>query len=145
MQFLLKISKAKKEYCPHTPLLLKLSPDLTSQELEFVLETSYEDVDGWVLANTTKKRYPESRFPGEGGISGGPLKAQAKDILSRAVQILGDRRHDRLIVSVGGIDGAEEVEERLRLGANLVQAYSAIIFEGPLFFRKILKQLKQAQ
>lgn len=142
LQFLLKISEAKKQYCAGTPILLKLSPDLSSRELEFILETSYEDVDGWILANTTKKRYPNSNFPGEGGISGRPLKASSKDFLSRAMQILGKEKKGKLVVSVGGIDDASEIKERLRIGADLVQVYSALIFEGPLFFKKALKKLR---
>ena len=143
IQFLLKIMSAKKEYCPQTPILLKLSPDLSSRELEFILETSFEDIDGWVLANTTRKRYPNSQFPGEGGISGRPLKNSSKDLLSRALQILGKGKKGKLIVSVGGIDDVEEIQERLRIGADLVQFYSSLIFEGPLFFRKVLKAAKR--
>jgi dihydroorotate dehydrogenase len=59
--------------------------------------------------------------------------------LKRALEILGERRTGKLIVSVGGVMSAEDVEERLEIGADLVQVYAALIFEGPYFLRKVAK------
>jgi dihydroorotate dehydrogenase len=90
-----------------------------------------------VLTNTTLAREPNSRFSSEGGVSGQPLANRSKEVLKIAVEHLGPRREDRLIVSSGGILTPEDVNERLRMGANLVQVYAALIFDGPFFFRKV--------
>jgi dihydroorotate dehydrogenase len=78
-------------------------------------------------------------FPKEGGVSGRPLGERSREILQNSLRVLGPRRQGKLIVSVGGILTAEDVTDRLELGADLVQVYSALIFEGPRFFRKVAK------
>lgn len=128
----------KRNQVGTTPLLLKLSPDLSDSDLEFCLTQSLAmNIDGWVLTNTTLSRPQNSHFPVEGGLSGLPLNSLSKDVLKKAVQILGTSRGDRLIVSAGGVMSPDDVFERLALGANLVEIYSALIFYGPFFFKKV--------
>lgn len=136
---------AKKEYleplllelkrtCENKPLLLKLSPDM--EDLAKTLETAAPLTDGFVLTNTTTTRAPGLKFPTEGGVSGLPLKALSESALKIAVQTLGTG-HGKLLISVGGVMSPEDVERRLELGADLVEAYSALIFEGPRFFHDV--------
>ena len=120
------------------PILLKLSPDLSDEELESALKISDElGIDGWVLTNTSQGLREGLSFPDDGGISGRPLAGRSREFLSRTLKILGPRRDGKLIVSVGGVMSVEDVRERLTLGADLVQVYSALIFDGPFFFRKV--------
>ena len=63
-----------------------------------------------------------------------------KELLKLAVQTLGDKRHGKLLISVGGVMTAKDVFERLNLGAQLVQIYSALIFEGPTFFCQVAEE-----
>ncbi|MBC7370594.1 MAG: quinone-dependent dihydroorotate dehydrogenase [Bdellovibrionaceae bacterium] len=120
------------------PVLLKLSPDLDDEALESALITAVKlGIDGFVLTNTTLARPAGIEFPAEGGLSGAPLKPLAKEILRKSLNILGERRKGKLIVSVGGVMTAEDVFERLQMGADLVEIYSALIFEGPGFFRDV--------
>lgn len=122
------------------PILLKISPDLEDDELERVLSISHElGMDGWILTNTSQGLREGLKFPVEGGVSGRPLGPRSKKLLTRALEVLGENRRDKLIVSVGGVMSAEDVEERLQLGADLVQVYAALIFEGPYFLRKVAK------
>ena len=122
------------------PILLKLSPDTPEEDLARVLQISSDlGVDGWVLTNTSQNIREGLDFPKEGGVSGRPLADHSKQFLTRTLKLLGERRTGRLIVSVGGIMSGADVSERLALGADLVQAYSALIFEGPLFFRKVAR------
>lgn len=124
----------------HDPVLLKLSPDMEDDELERVLEISLAlGMDGWILTNTSQSIRDNLKFPKEGGVSGQPLATRSREVLKRAIQILGDRRRDKLLVSVGGILTAEDVIERLEIGADLVQVYSALIFQGPTFFKQVAK------
>jgi dihydroorotate dehydrogenase len=120
------------------PVLLKISPDLQDDELERVLEISHLlGIDGWILTNTSQGLREGLGFPQEGGVSGRPLGPRSKEFLKTALQILGSKRDGKLIVSVGGVMSPEDVSERLALGADLVQVYAALIFEGPYFFRKV--------
>ncbi len=129
---------------PHVPILLKLSPDMEDAELERVLEISLNlGIDGWVLTNTSQGIRDGLDFPKEGGVSGRPLAARSREVLRRTVEILGPRREGKLLVSVGGVSGWDEVNERLAMGADLVQVYSALIFEGPRFFKRVAKCQQQ--
>lgn len=126
------------------PVLVKLSPDLSEDDLSRSIGVGAEcGVDGFILTNTTLSRAPHSPFPPEGGVSGAPLKDLSLKALSQAVRILGDRRQDFLLVSVGGVMTPEDVFERLRLGADLVQVYSALVFDGPGFFRRVARLARQ--
>jgi dihydroorotate dehydrogenase len=122
------------------PVLLKLSPDLDESELAAVLDISFElNIDGWVLTNTSQGLRDGLNFPAEGGVSGRPLNSRSLELLKRTVALLGPRREGKLLVSVGGVMSGADVAERLGAGADLVQVYSALIFEGPYFFRKVAK------
>ncbi len=124
----------------HAPILLKLSPDLEDDDLKSALDISSElNIDGWILTNTSQGLREGLNFPIEGGVSGRPLNKKSVELLKRTLALLGDKRQGKLIVSVGGVMSPEDVRERLDLGADLVQIYSALIFEGPYFFRKVAK------
>jgi dihydroorotate dehydrogenase len=131
--FLRPILAQKRE-----PVLLKLSPDMHDDEMERALTLSNDlGIDGWIFTNTSQGLREGLDFPKEGGVSGRPLAERSKEVLRQAIGILGPRRAGKLIVSVGGVMTPADVSERLALGADLVQAYSALIFEGPYFFRKV--------
>ncbi len=122
------------------PLLLKLSPDQSLDELETTLDTSCSlGLDGWILTNTTTQLGRKFGFPDLGGVSGAPLAPTSKQLLKAAVEILGKRRSGKLLVSSGGVLSSEDVMERLELGADLVQVYAALIFEGPQFFSQVAR------
>jgi dihydroorotate dehydrogenase len=128
-----------------TPLLLKLSPDLSDDLCFAAVDASLMcGIDGWVVCNTTSTREPHSRFPKEGGVSGKPLAARSKHLLTNLTRHLGSARSDRLIVSVGGVLSGRDVFERLNLGADLVQVYSALVFEGPGFFRHVARLAQES-
>lgn len=136
--FLAPILKARPE--DGSPILLKLSPDMTEEEMAGVLNISFElNIDGWVLTNTSQGLREGLRFPEEGGVSGRPLSHLSLELLKRTLKLLGPRREGKLIVSVGGVMSPEDVATRLAAGADLVQVYSALIFEGPFFLRKVAK------
>jgi dihydroorotate dehydrogenase len=124
----------------HEPVLLKLSPDLEEDELERVLNISHElGIDGWILTNTSQGLREGLPFPKEGGVSGKPLAGLSKEFLQKSLSLLGAKRDGKLVISVVGVMRATDVQERIDLGADLVQVYSALIFEGPWFFKKVAK------
>ncbi|MCB0355855.1 MAG: quinone-dependent dihydroorotate dehydrogenase [Bdellovibrionales bacterium] len=137
--FLIDVLSARKLA---RPTFLKLSPDLNNEVLHKILEVSVEaNIDGWIFTNTTLHRPLNCHFPSEGGLSGQPLAEQAKFVLKKSIEFLGSARKDRLIISAGGIMNTVDVQERLELGADLIQVYSALIFNGPFFFKNTLKEL----
>lgn len=121
-------------------ILLKLSPDMTDDEIKNVIDISIKNrLDGWILTNSTVERPAPDKFPEGGGITGQPLTVKSREFLRKFVSTLGSRKEDRLIISVGGILDAEEMKTRRDLGADLVQVYSGLIFHGPNFVNKLRK------
>ncbi len=140
-----EIAQAQQLAKTKIPILLKLSPDMDETETYDLLERSAEaQVDGWILTNTTLTREPHLKFQKDGGVSGSPLASLSKVKLQQAVKFLGNAKQDRLLISVGGIMSSSDVQERLDLGADLVQVYSTLIFRGPLFFREVAKYFDKA-
>lgn len=126
------------------PALVKLSPDMSDEQLEFVIQAVEKlKLDGLVLTNTTLDRqfnikFPSLKsFPTEGGLSGKVLGDKSTYTLKKTIEILGERKNDFLIISVGGVLTPSQVSERLAMGADLVQCYSALVFEGLDFFHLV--------
>jgi dihydroorotate dehydrogenase len=121
-----------------TPVLLKLSPDMSEQDFkDTVLAAAQEGIAGFILTNTTLSRTPGLTFPQEGGVSGLPLKKKSLEALDQIQTILGSQRSSLLIVSCGGVMTADDVFDRLKRGADLVQTYSALVFNGPGFLKDV--------
>lgn len=120
------------------PVLVKLSPDLSEEALTESLEVcAGNGVSGFILTNTTLSRPQGCKFPAEGGLSGKDLATLSKKSLATALRVLGAERAKYLLVSVGGVLTPQDVAERLEMGADLVQTYSALVFHGPHFFRDV--------
>ena len=136
--FLSAILKARDESpTAAAPVLLKISPDMTDEEVARLAETGLAlGLDGFIATNTTLARAPGSPFPPEGGVSGKPLRERSKAVLKRLAPLLGD---EHLLISAGGVLSADDVFERIDLGADLVQVYTALIFEGPGFFHQVAR------
>ncbi len=119
-----------------TPLLVKLAPDLTDEELDALADLALElGLAGIVATNTTTGREglstpaDEVAALGAGGLSGAPLRARSLEVVRR----LSARTQGRLvIIAAGGIASSADVEAQLAAGATLVQVYTAFIYEGPL-------------
>lgn len=144
-EFLNPIVQARAKLTHPRPLLLKLSPDLAESEILQILETACEEgIDGFVLTNTTLSRETHKKFPDEGGVSGLPLQKlslQALKLASKYLKSVNTHSHNnKLLISVGGVMTAQDVFERIELGADLVQVYSALIFSGPGFFKSTAKE-----
>ncbi|QMU68758.1 quinone-dependent dihydroorotate dehydrogenase [Streptacidiphilus sp. P02-A3a] len=129
----------------HVPLLVKIAPDLADADIDQVADLALElSLDGIIATNTTIGRDGLRTDPakvaaaGAGGLSGAPLKARALEVLGRIHSRTGDRL---TLVSVGGIETADDVWQRILAGATLVQGYSAFIYEGPFWCRRLHKGL----
>jgi len=129
---------AVKEAAGRTPLLVKIAPDLADEDVDAVAELATElELAGVIATNTTISREGVASTE-TGGLSGRPLKARSLEVLRRLRQKAGDRL---TLVSVGGVEDVDDVWERLLAGATLVQGYTGLIYEGPLWPSRINRQL----
>jgi dihydroorotate dehydrogenase len=116
-------------------LLVKIAPDLGDDAIQEIGDMALEiGLDGIIATNTTTSRDELRTDPktveaiGAGGLSGAPLKARALTVLER----LRARVQDRVVlVAAGGIETEDDVWDRIRAGATLVQIYTAFVYEGP--------------
>ena len=129
---------------PRLPLLIKIAPDLSDQEIDAIADLALElGLDGIVAVNTTVDPAVlrgGARVAGSGGISGAPLKARALEVLARLRSRVGERL---VLISVGGIETPEEALERIAAGATLVQVYTAFVYGGPLWPWRINRGLSK--
>ena len=114
------------------PLLLKIAPDLTAEDLDDVVRVARaRAVDGMIIGNTTIERPPTLQSPDAregGGLSGRPLFELSTKMLAAAyLRVEGQFP----LVGVGGIDGPETAFAKIEAGAALLQIYSVLVFEGP--------------
>ena len=141
--FLKPITQKHQSLNLKQPLLLKISPDLETADLKNILDVClHRQLDGFIIANTTLDRTLTPFYPSEGGMSGKPLKEKSLHALYTAKNYLEQKNEKKCLISVGGVMTADDVFERIDKGADLVQVYSTLIFEGPGFFRKVAKIAK---
>lgn len=129
----------------HVPLLVKIAPDLSNEDIDDVARLALDlKLDGIIATNTTIARSGLSSAPdkvaacGAGGLSGAPLKQRSLEVLARLKAATGGKL---ALVSVGGVETAQDVQQRLDAGATLVQGYTAFLYEGPFWAAHINRLL----
>jgi len=126
---------------PQRPILLKIAPDLSHEQLNDVLEIVTESgIDGIVSGNTTISREglltdkQTVEHIGAGGLSGKVLFAHSTEVLG----YLNKQAQGKVpMIGVGGIDSADAAKAKLNNGATLVQVYTGLIYKGPMLVKKI--------
>jgi len=129
------------------PLLVKIAPDLADPDIDAVADLALElGLDGIIATNTTIAREGlaggDALVKEQGGLSGAPLKSRSLEVLRRLRARTGDRL---VLISVGGIETAADAKARLDAGATLVQAYTAMIYGGPLWPHRLQRDLAKLQ
>jgi dihydroorotate dehydrogenase len=123
------------------PILLKIAPDLTQEQLLDIIEIVTEtQIAGVIATNTTLSReglQSESRIE-TGGLSGKPLTDRATEVIRFLAEQSGNSFP---IIGVGGIHSAEDALAKLEAGASLVQLYTGFIYEGPQLIKDINKAI----
>lgn len=138
---LTELIAASREAAALTPLFLKVAPDLDPTQIDEIARAAIDGgIDALIVSNTTVSRPPLRSINARetGGLSGAPLKSLARTRLADFRAATGGGLP---LISVGGIDSAEEAYARIRGGASLIQLYSALVYEGPGLARKIAKGL----
>ncbi|RKN79982.1 quinone-dependent dihydroorotate dehydrogenase [Ulvibacterium marinum] len=130
-----KYAKDKKE----KPILLKIAPDLTDNQLLDIIQiVESTKIDGVIATNTTieRKNLKSDLVQTEekGGLSGKPLK----DRSTYVIRFLAERSNKAFpIIGVGGIHSPQDALEKLEAGADLIQLYTGFIYEGPSLIKRI--------
>ena len=130
-------SEAKALTCK--PILLKIAPDMSAQQaVDLTSLAVLKGADGIIATNTTIDYSLVKNPQALGGISGAVLKQKSFEIFEAIAKELYGKT---TLISVGGIDSAEEAYKRIRAGASLVQVYSALVFHGPDLIRDMNLEL----
>ena len=127
------------------PILLKIAPDLTNEQLDDIIEIVIQTkIDGVVATNTTISREGLTTNEatvisyGMGGLSGKPLTKRSTEV----IKYLSTKSNKAFpIIGVGGIHSPENAIEKLNAGADLIQIYTGFIYEGPSLIKKINKRI----
>ncbi len=125
------------------PILLKIAPDLTNEQLDDIIDiVKTTKIDGVIATNTTISRecLQSENKKEVGGMSGKPLKSRSTEV----IKYLSEKSNKAFpIIGVGGIHSAEDALEKIEAGADLVQLYTGFIYEGPKLIASINKALLQ--
>ncbi|WP_462264803.1 quinone-dependent dihydroorotate dehydrogenase [Mucilaginibacter sp.] len=125
------------------PILLKIAPDLTNEQLDDIIDIiKLSGIAGVIATNTTISREAlhssQSLQNQTGGLSGKPLTQRSTEVIKYLVQQSGNAFP---VIGVGGIHSAEDAIEKLEAGASLVQLYTGFIYEGPALIGRINKKI----
>jgi len=123
------------------PVFLKIAPDLTEEGMDDIAAVALDHaLDGLIVSNTTLSRegLRDQQAKESGGLSGKPLFEKSTIVLAKMRKRVGA---DLPIIGVGGVSSAETAAEKIRAGANLVQLYSCMVYEGPALPGKIVRGL----
>lgn len=126
------------------PVFLKIAPDLTEEGMDDIAaEVLAHKLDGLIVSNTTLSRdglKDQAQAKEAGGLSGKPLFEKSTAVLARMRKRVGP---DLPIIGVGGVSSAETAAEKIRAGADLVQLYSCMVYEGPALPGRIVRGLSE--
>jgi dihydroorotate dehydrogenase len=124
------------------PVFLKIAPDLTEEAMDDIAaEALSHALDGLIVSNTTLSRdglRDQRQAKESGGLSGKPLFEKSTAVLAKMRKRVGP---DLPIIGVGGVSSAETAAEKIRAGADLVQLYSCMVYEGPSLPGRIVRGL----
>jgi dihydroorotate dehydrogenase len=138
---LTRVKQRVEELAPGKPLFLKIAPDLGPEAVDAVVEVAVEaGLAGLICTNTTVTRPVSGEHSGEpGGLSGAPLAPLALATLRRAAS----RAEGRLALwASGGVFTVDDVLERLAAGADVVQLYTALVYQGPGVVHRLVGELR---
>jgi dihydroorotate dehydrogenase len=126
----------------HTPVFLKVAPDLTDGEVAGIVETALAfHLSGLIVSNTTIQRPATVKSPRRaeaGGLSGAPLMVPSTEMLRQFHSAAGGRL---TLIGVGGVASAADAYAKIRAGATAVQLYTALVFQGPGLVRRMRTDL----
>ena len=145
LKILNKLQQLNSKKIKRKPILVKISPDISFEQLDSLIDTvNKSKIDGIIATNTTISRdnlnYEKNKIDnlGNGGISGKPLTQKSNEIIR---YIRKNTRKGFVIIGVGGILNGDDALEKIRAGADLLQIYTGFIYKGPSLIKNISKKI----
>ncbi|WP_374948682.1 quinone-dependent dihydroorotate dehydrogenase [Mucilaginibacter sp.] len=142
MQLLATLQQRNNKNGVSRPILLKIAPDLTTDQLNDIVDiVKQTGIAGIIATNTTINRdgLTSAHRNETGGLSGKPLTKRSTEVIAYLHKVSGGSFP---IIGVGGIHSAEDAMEKIAAGASLVQLYTGFIYEGPGLIGRILNRIK---
>jgi dihydroorotate dehydrogenase len=136
------IDKEKKALKTNIPIVIKISPDIRDNQIDEIAQIflNYK-ISAIIISNTTENNRSNlinSNKYQKGGLSGKPLEQKSNLLINKFYKILKGKI---IIIGVGGVDSGKSIYEKLLCGANLIQLYTGMIYEGPNIVNKIINEL----
>jgi len=132
----------EKQYAKYVPILVKIAPDLTDQEIVDMSNSLINaKIDGVIATNTTLDRtdvHGQQYADEMGGLSGAVLTAKSQAITEKLVDVIAGRM---TVIGVGGIHSANSAKARIEAGSTLIQLYSSLIYQGPKVIKEIVDSI----
>ncbi len=139
------LQDANKRKPKRKPILLKIAPDLSQDQLDDIVDIVHStNIDGVIATNTTISRKDLHTASGEletigaGGLSGKPVRERSTEVIRYLHEKSGGSFP---IIGVGGIHSPEDALEKLNAGASLIQVYTGYVYEGPSLVKRINKKI----
>ena len=144
-QLLMRLKERNDNKKHPKPILLKIAPDLSDEQLDDIIEIVEEvNLAGVIATNTTISRdglttsLPIVDEIGNGGLSGKPVKDRSTQVIRYLKE---NAKIPFAIIGVGGINSPEDALEKIKAGASLIQLYTGFIYQGPMLIKRINKLL----
>ena len=136
------IDKEKKVLKTKIPTTIKISPDINGNQIDQIAEVRLNyNIPAIIISNTTENNRDSlvnSNKYQKGGLSGKPLEEKSNLLIKKFYKIFQGKIK---IIGVGGVDSGKSVYEKLLCGANLIQLYTGMVYEGPNIVNKIIEEL----
>ena len=137
-----EIQKEKKKLQSNLPIAVKISPDISNDEVSKILELTIKyEINGLIISNTTdsnRENLQDIQKNETGGLSGEPLKDLSTNLIKKFYNATKGKIQ---IIGVGGIDSGKSAFEKISVGANAVQLYTGMVYKGPGVVRDMKKEL----
>jgi len=134
-------SKLATQHGQYKPVVVKIAPDMSDEELQAFCEAVIEfEIDGVIAGNTTNERHwvqNHQHAVEQGGLSGAPMRTLADQKLATVATHLAGKA---ALIGVGGINSGEHAQTKRQLGADLVQLYTGLIYHGPALVRDCIRK-----
>ena len=138
------INKEKKNLNSNIPIVVKISPDISDNDVTMISEVLISNnIDGIIISNTsdaTRDDLKDIQKHQKGGLSGKPIKEKSTKLISQFYKTLNGKIK---IIGVGGVDSGLSAYEKFKAGADYVQLYTSMVYRGPNIVNMIKKELKE--
>ncbi|MBD1155518.1 quinone-dependent dihydroorotate dehydrogenase, partial [Pelagibacterales bacterium SAG-MED18] len=138
------ISEKKKNLKTNIPIVVKISPDISEIQINLISEILLEnDISGIIISNTSESSrevLKDIQKHQKGGLSGKPIEKKSNILINKFYNLFKGKIK---IIGVGGIDSGQSAYEKFLLGADYIQLYTGMVFQGPNIAGSIKKELKE--